>query len=80
MKESREEMDALCLYPFNVSRECLFKSDGNVFSCRQFMEEYVMCQKNPGEYKQFLEASTPSQLQAKRFDFFHNRGHYDFHN
>lgn len=70
-------MDPICLGSFNDARECLFKADGNMYNCKQFMNEYVHCQKDPVEFKSFLERSTPQQLKPKRFDFVANRGHYD---
>jgi hypothetical protein len=31
-------MHPICLAPFNDARECLFKSDGNIYNCRDYSE------------------------------------------
>jgi hypothetical protein len=36
-------MDPICLHPFNDARECLFKSDGNVYNCKEWVNYYVHC-------------------------------------
>ncbi|KRX02035.1 hypothetical protein PPERSA_07680 [Pseudocohnilembus persalinus] len=75
-KES-EKMDPICTLPFNDSRECLFKADGNLYNCKEWVNLYVHCQKDPLDYKSFLEASSAKQLKSKSFDFVKYRGHFD---
>ena len=70
-------MDPLCLLPFNDARECLFKADGNLYNCKEYLTQYVSCQRDPVEFKSFLESATYKQKQAKTFDFVSNRGYYD---
>jgi len=77
--KTSEKMEPLCLDSFNDARECMFKSDGNALSCREFMKLYANCQKNPEEFKSFLEASTEVQRAPKRFDFIKHRGVYNFY-
>ncbi|KAM3141703.1 hypothetical protein pb186bvf_006308 [Paramecium bursaria] len=72
-----EKMHPLCLAPFNDARECLFKSDGNLFNCRPFIDLYVVCQKDENEYQEILKNSTTKQRQPVIFDFFKHRGHFD---
>lgn len=31
-------MHPVCLAPFNDARECLFKADGNLLSCRDYID------------------------------------------
>jgi len=73
----REKMDPICLYPFNDARECLFKGDGNIYNCKEWINLYVNCQKDPVDYKSFLESSSSQQKAAKKFDFTKHRGMYD---
>ena len=73
----REKMDPICLYPFNDARECLFKGDGNIYNCKEWINLYVNCQKDPIDYKSFLESSSSQQKAAKKFDFTKHRGMYD---
>ncbi|KAL4461080.1 hypothetical protein ABPG72_006459 [Tetrahymena utriculariae] len=72
-----EKMDPICLSSFNDSRECMFKSDGNLYNCKTWINQYVSCQKNPAAFAEFLEASTAEQLKSKKFDFVKNRGRSD---
>lgn len=30
-------MEPICVHPFNDSRECLFKSDGNLYNCKEWV-------------------------------------------
>ena len=70
-------MDPLCLRPFNEARECLFQADGGSYPCKQYMNLYVQCQKDPQEFKKFLELATPEQKREKKFDFSFYRGHFN---
>lgn len=70
-------MDPLCLGSFNDARECLFKADGNMLNCKPFLNEYAHCQRDPADFKSFLEASSKLQKQPKKFDFTLNRGYFD---
>ncbi len=72
-----EKMDPICLGSFNDARECLFKADGNLYNCKTFLNEYVHCQKDPVDFKSFLESSTKLQKKSKKFDFVAYRGYYD---
>ena len=72
-----EKLEPLCLDPFNDARECMFRSDGNLYNCKEILKLYVNCQKNPVEFKDFLDASTAKQKEQKAFDFVRYRGHYD---
>eukprot|EP01016_Furgasonia_blochmanni_P052053 TRINITY_DN825_c0_g2_i1.p1 TRINITY_DN825_c0_g2~~TRINITY_DN825_c0_g2_i1.p1 ORF type:complete len:207 (+),score=42.29 TRINITY_DN825_c0_g2_i1:164-784(+) len=72
-----EKMDPICVSPFNDARECLFKADGNLLNCKDFLQHYVTCQRDPADFKNFLEASTAFQRKAKSFEWGINRGHYD---
>ena len=72
-----ERIEPLCLDTFNDARECMFQSDGNVYNCRPYIKLFGNCQRNPVEFKDFLEASTDQQKKPRRFDFVRNRGHYD---
>ncbi len=36
-------MDPMCLSSFNDARECLFKADGNVYNCKEWMNLYSHC-------------------------------------
>lgn len=72
-----ERIEPLCLDTFNDARECMFQSDGNVYNCRPYIKLFGNCQRNPIEFKEFLEASTDQQKKPRRFDFVRNRGHYD---
>ena len=72
-----ERLEPLCLDPFNEARECMFRSDGNLYNCKETIKLYANCQKNPVEFKDFLEVSTPNQKGQKSFDFVRYRGHYD---
>lgn len=72
-------MDPICLGSFNDARECLFKADGNMLNCKPYLHEYAHCQKDPADFKLFLEASTTKQKLPRKFDFSANRGTYDKH-
>jgi hypothetical protein len=72
-----EKLEPLCLDPFNDARECMFKADGNAYNCREYIKAFGNCQRNPAEFKQFLEASTDQQKKPKTFDFVRYRGYYD---
>ena len=74
-----EKMDPICLHSFNDARECLFKADGNTYNCKTFMNEFVHCQKDPVEFRAFLEAATKNQKKPKKFDFVAWRGYFDRH-
>lgn len=74
---SSERIEPLCLDSFNDARECMFQSDGNVYNCRPYIKLFGNCQRNPAEFKEFLEASTDQQKKPRRFDFVRYRGHYD---
>lgn len=76
-KINREKMDPICLYPFNDARECMFKGDGNMYNCKEWINLYVNCQKDPVDYKGFLESSSSYQKNPKKFDFTKHRGMYD---
>ena len=73
-------MDPMCLDIFNDSRECLFKSDGNLLDCKPFLNQYVLCQKDPEDYKLFLNDSTTAQKKMIQFDFRKYRGNYNKYN
>ena len=77
VKINSERIEPLCLDTFNDARECMFQSDGNVYNCRPYIKLFGNCQRNPIEFKEFLEASTDQQKKPRRFDFVRNRGHYD---
>lgn len=70
-------MDPICLHSFNDARECLFKADGNMYNCKPYLNEYVHCQKDPVDFKSFLEAATKKQKLPKKFDFVAYRGYFD---
>lgn len=36
-------MEPICLDSFNDARECMFKSDGNVYNCKQYLNNYAFC-------------------------------------
>eukprot|EP01017_Pseudomicrothorax_dubius_P037912 TRINITY_DN5615_c0_g1_i2.p1 TRINITY_DN5615_c0_g1~~TRINITY_DN5615_c0_g1_i2.p1 ORF type:complete len:133 (-),score=27.03 TRINITY_DN5615_c0_g1_i2:81-479(-) len=75
-----ERVEPICIDSFNDARECLFKADGNLFSCKDVVNEYVYCQKDPLSFKNFLAASTKEQRKPRTFDFIKFRGTYDkFH-
>lgn len=75
-----EKIIPLCLNAFNTARECLFKSDGNLYNCKNYVNYYLDCQSDPKEYIEFLKASTEKQKMAYHFDFSENVGHYDVNN
>ena len=77
IKVGSERIEPLCLDTFNNARECLFKSDGNVYNCRTPIKLYGNCQRDPAEFKSFLEASTEVQKKPVWYDFMRYRGHYD---
>lgn len=64
-----EKIQPLCLKPFNVGRECLFKSDGSVLSCKKFIQYFQDCENDPKEYLEFLKAATEFQKKKIVFDF-----------
>jgi hypothetical protein len=70
-------MDPMCLHPFNDARECMFKADGNMYNCKEWINLYVHCQKDPRDYKEMLEVSTAQQKKPKDFDYQINRGYFD---
>lgn len=75
-----EKMEPVCLDIFNDARECMFKSDGHMYNCKEYLNQYAFCQARPQDYQHFLTASTTAQKQAKTFDFLMWRGHFDKYN
>lgn len=61
MIDLSEKMEPACLDPFNDARECLFRSDGSTFNCKQYLHQYAYCQARPTEYLEFLKSSTSVQ-------------------
>lgn len=53
-----EKLDPVCLSSFNDARECMFKSDGNLYNCKTWINQFKHCQSNPTSFVEFLEAST----------------------
>ena len=74
---NREKLEPICLDAFNDARECMFKSDGNQYNCKAYIKAFGNCQRNPAEFRLFLEASTNDQKKPKNFDFIKYRGTYD---
>jgi hypothetical protein len=70
-----EKIEPLFLKPFNVARECLFKSDGSILSCKKWIQYFEDCQKDPQEFKEFLKAATAFQKQKVLFNFDYYRGY-----
>ena len=40
----------LCLWSFNNARECLFKSDGSIYTCNKWVQYFEDCEIDPVEY------------------------------
>lgn len=72
-----EKIEPICVDTFNDARECMFKADGSLFNCRDVVNEYVYCQKDPEDFRRFLAASTATQKKPRVWDFNANRGTYD---
>ena len=53
-KKLSEKMHPICVGAFNDARECLFKADGVMFNCKDFVYQYVHCQKDQADFKEFL--------------------------
>ena len=62
---------------FNDAKECLFKGDSAMLSCKEEINELVMCNDSPREYVKFLEAGLPEQREPKTYDFFRHRAPHD---
>ena len=75
--EKAAKVEPICQNAFNESRECLFKSDNNIYNCQHALRSYTQCQKNPKEYQEWLAASTSVQKQPASYDFFRYTGTYD---
>ena len=67
------------MLPFNNARECLFQTDGAIYTCKRYIDYFTECQENPKNYLKFLERSTDLQKKPIRFDFQHHRPLLDKH-
>ena len=63
------KVEPLCMKPFNDTRECLFKADGNILACNKWKKQLEHCMKDPNDYINFLKLATPEQKKVPDFDF-----------